>query len=406
MSLEIAAISSVLGILVPLAILFGRFAVRRQRQATLRHLRDTLKHTTGRDASLFPSFEFALQKYGLDPGSADRRPILELVFFGSTAAIFMLLSAAGCSMLLGHAGVGVPNEYRMILGGYQALPLTEPALTNYETLTADVVAIAFLGAYLWSIQYLIRRISVYDLSATSFLRVTGQIILAASTAAIIRHLVGDSAGSEGWTVNVLLAASFLIGFFPSAGLDLLIRRVPQLRIKNLDPDAAKAYRIMPVEMIDGIDSQVSFRLAERDIGDVENLATENPILLCAETPYSFFQVIDWIAQAQLAVEVGPRKFKGLRDIGCRTILSLEAAVGDKDREPSLLAILSEGMSEPPKTLAAHVNGMKANVHVERLCLIHEVLNEAMRDGAVAMDVEGGEDLARGADLSVISMQRG
>jgi hypothetical protein len=397
MQVEVLAISAVLGVLVPLAILFGRFAVRRQRQATLLHLRDTLKRTTGQDAALFPSFEFALQKYGLEPGASKRSSAIEVVFFSCTAGIFMLLSAAGFSMLLGQLGPGRADRYRPVLGGFQSFPLNETAVTNYEMLTVDVIAIAFLGAYIWSIQYLIRRISVFDLSATSFLRITGQIILAASTATVLRHLIGDVTVDAEWSVNVLLCAAFLIGFFPSAGLDLLVRRIPQLRVKNLDKDAVDAFRVMPVEMIDGIDSQVSFRLAERDVIDVANLATENPVLLCAETPYSLFQAIDWIAQAQLASEVGPKKFRQLRDMGCRTILALEAAAANEDKERSLLSVLSQDVADPPKTLAAHVLAMKANPHVQRLCLIREVLDAAMRKGASGVEASHEEKAAETAD---------
>ncbi len=391
MQFQLLAISAVFGILVPLAILLGRFAVRRQRQAALLHLRDTLMRTTGQDAAMFPSFEFALQKYGLEPQAVKRPIALEVAFFGCTAGMFMLLSVAGFSMLIGHVNPGNPDLYRPVLGGFQPFPLNANKVTNYEMLTVDVIAIAFLGAYIWSIQYLSRRVAVFDLSATSFLRIIGQIILATSTAIVVRHLIGDFTVANEWSVNTLLCTAFLIGFFPTAGLDLLVRRIPQLRVKNLDPEAVAAYRAMPVEMIDGIDSQVSFRLAEREVTDVANLATQNPVLLCAETPYSLFQAIDWIAQSQLAVEVGPRKFRQLRDRGCRTILALEAAASNADKERSLLNVLSQDVQDPPRTLAAHVEAMKANPHVQRLCLIREALERAMKRGAAGMEASADED---------------
>jgi len=235
------------------------------------------------------------------------------LFYVFTAIIFMTVSAVGMIMLIGQANPGSQDRFRFVLSGIRTVPVETIEKQNYELETVAVIAFAFLGAYIWSIQYLISRIANSDLSAMSFLRVTAQIILAGATAAVLRHTLPLTKEHSGWE-GVMLLGAFVVGFFPNAGLDYLLQKVPQLRVKRLDPDSYSAFRAMPIDMIDGIDSQVSFRLAERSIVDVENLATENPILLCTETPYSLPQVIDWIAQAQLALEVGPKAYRQLRDL--------------------------------------------------------------------------------------------
>ena len=68
----VPALMVVFSIMVPLAIVAGRYAVRSQRQHTLNDLRRTLENTTGRDAAFIPSFEFALQKYDLTEQSSGR----------------------------------------------------------------------------------------------------------------------------------------------------------------------------------------------------------------------------------------------------------------------------------------------------------------------------------------------
>jgi hypothetical protein len=346
----------------------------------LQNLRKTLKKSTGRDATLIPTFEFALQKYDLNGAASATSSLRTFFFYFATSIIFVMLSWAGFLLLLADFDSSTGSVMRFVLAGL-------PADTgDYQLITKAVVAFSFLGAYIWSIQYLIRRIANFDLSPMSFLRTSAQIILGCATAIVLRHLVAGAAEGD-WTGPVVLLGAFLIGFFPNAGIDYLMRRVPQLRLKQIDPDASAALRAMPVEMIDGIDSQVSFRLAEREILDIENLATENPVLLCAETPYPLLEVLDWIAQAQLALEVGPKAYKQLRDTGIRTIFALEAVRGDPQLEASALKVLYPQDSDRPKNLERRLAAMKAQLHVKRLYEVWAVTTEALCAGTRAPEAE-------------------
>jgi hypothetical protein len=392
-------IGIVLSVSVPISVLFGRFAVKRQRQATLGTLRETLKRKTGRDVALVPSFEFALQKYDMEAPGAGRALPRENLFYAGTALIFVLISWAGVVLLIEPAGAGDPAAVRFVLAGLRAgsvAPDSYANLSGYEMTSVAVISFAFLGAYLWSIQYLIRRVANFDLSPMSFLRASAQIIFACAVAAVFRHFLPAAADATSWTDGLILLAAFLIGFFPNAGFDYLAWKVPQLRVKRIDPDAPDGFRAVPVDLIDGIDAVASFRLAEREIVDVQNLATENPILLCAETPYPLLEVVDWIAQAQLALEVGPRAYRRLRDIGLRTIFALERAQGDPQLEPTVLTILYGAEPGRPQTLAVRVAAMKANLHVLRLYQVWEAVREAFEDDGAA----GGGGAPR-ADMAPI-----
>jgi hypothetical protein len=371
------------GVAIPAAVLAGRFAVKWQRQATLDNLRQTLTLATRRDAALIPSFEFALQKYDVDgnPGKGWRRAWWrELLFYALSAIIFTLLSIAGFVFLLDYKTMDEQWTTPSFLFSGVADLADPKAVLGYQRATAAVISFAFLGAYVWSITYLIRRISNFDLSPMSFLRVSAQIILACATATILRHVLSSFAG-DGFAADVLPLAAFLIGFNPVMGLDYLIQKMPQLRLKSADKDAAEAFRSMPLEMVDGIDSQVSFRLAEREVTDIQTLAAENPILLCAESPYPLATVLDWIGQAQLALEAGPKAYKRLRDVGIRTVFALDEASRDKDMESVAIKALYESNASGPKELTVRLAVMKANPHVFRLFQIRDVVRDADNDAA-------------------------
>ncbi|CAN0502950.1 unnamed protein product, partial [Phaeothamnion confervicola] len=129
------------------------------------------------------------------------------------------------------------------------------------------------------------------------------------------------------TTYLAVLGAFLLGFYPAAGMDYLLKRGQEITIKRPHPDAQAMRYSLPLDMIDGLSNYVQFRLEELEYDEVQNLATANPVLLYVETPYNILEIIDWIAQAQLITAVGPKKTAELRKINVRTIFDL-ARIGD------------------------------------------------------------------------------
>lgn len=363
------AIALILSLGFPWAILFSRYAVKRSRQTTLINLRETLQRGAGADVTILPAFEFALQKYDLDTVKT-RSSLLEVTFYLLTTFLFGVITFSGMYMLItANATVDDPTQIRLALVGLRAAGVQVEeygSLGKYEFSATTVICFAFLGSYLWSLFYLTRRVTNYDLTPMSFLRASQQIVFGCIMALVFYHFIENGHDTSNWANGPLIVGAFFLGFFPGAGFDYISRKLPQFRMKRIDADASAASRSIPVDMIDGIDSLIAFRLAEREITEVQNLAAENPILLCAETPYTLLACIDWIAQAQLILEVGPKAYRQLREIGVRTIFTLEQAQGVPYLEARILNILYNTEKTQAPRLEYRVAGMKANLHVARL----------------------------------------
>lgn len=352
----------VLSLVLPLSIFFGQTTVGNRRLKVIEYLKTCANDIDPASREfMIRSLEFAGARYSSTSDAVSRC----LAYFLPTA-LFVCLSAVGFLALLAVMSMDAFEVRNFVLYGFHAYNSGDFA--GYQSGTALVVAAAFVGAYIWSINYLVLRVANFDLNPLSFLRVASHLLLTIFAACVIRHVFAAMGSAvEGWTIGLLLGAAFLMGFFPNMGIGLLIDRLPErLRVKRPVAQASEIGREFPLDLIDGITPTIKFRLASFDITDVHNLATADPVTLYLESPFGHLEILDWISQAQLLACLGPERFLKCRGANIRDIHGLLAIGRTDDGRKRLRTVLFDDAGATDTDVRRTIDAYTATLHVRRL----------------------------------------
>lgn len=410
------AVLVLFSVLLPTALFFGRGSIRHRRLQYLEIIeKKILNSSSDRNLTLLPMLELLKGRYevpiyaedaNLDIKFEHRRAhrsvrihaigyLMTFLKYSPAVMIFVTLSSIGFYLLF--VALSYPfTEPNLFTLGLKYKNNNFSTVGEYQATTALVVAVGFLGAYIWSINYLILRVANFDLTPLDFLRTGCQIIMTVLIAGVFRHLVA-SASDDDVAESIVMLAAFLFGLFPGLGIATLIDRLPaSFKLKRLDPNSTRISRELPLDMIDGIDGPIKFRLGNYEINDIQTLATQQPIGIFISTPYRLLQIIDWVAQAQLILEIGTENYLKARHVTVRDIRAFVALGGTVEGRAILAPMLFGGRvvaastASPPAegtisdgAVQKKIEGIALQPHVRNLLALSAVFSSDGQDRAAA-----------------------
>ncbi|WP_156652564.1 hypothetical protein [Methylobacterium sp. Leaf86] len=384
-SLAVLTISLLVSILPPLIFFIIRESVKGQRQGIINDLSSVFDSQRVGDMFI-PSFEFVKYKYFIErkPHRNEQQDNFRdssskdySIFAWIVSAIPLILVLFSASLLISGQLIHTISQANiltcLINAQCDAIQLTQDQRASKWIL---VFIAAFAGGYVFLIRSFFRAINNFDLSPASFVGAANNLIVGTTVAllsneALFKPLSSINLGSaENINLNPFpylgLAAAFAIGYFPEVAIRSLITKSKFRGYKKENKSFYEMYTTTPVEIIDGIDTEIRDRLADYHIKSVQNLAAANPLMLFVETPYGVYQIMDWVAQAQLCCSTGPSSLVRLWGLGIRTIFDLERVIFDQDvREEGLIEQVGRVL------LANHILANPSDDSVAKTIISHE-----------------------------------
>ncbi|HEX6405188.1 MAG TPA: hypothetical protein VF003_18845 [Pseudonocardiaceae bacterium] len=177
--------------------------------------------------------------------------------------------------------------------------LWPPGLSTQPSTLLDMLKYAFIGAYAFIVQMLIRRFFQSDLRASAYASAVLRVIVVAITIPVVHQLYPYLSGSGIGPRPSEAVVAFVVGFFPLVAMQALTRTAAFF-LRVFVPTLTTEY---PLSQLDGLNIWYEARLIEEGIEDMQNLATANLVDVILHTKVPVGRLIDWVDQAYLYIHL-------------------------------------------------------------------------------------------------------
>jgi hypothetical protein len=203
-----------------------------------------------------------------------------------------------------------------------AVALTPPFALNGGHLL-NFLRFGFLGAYIFVVQFLIRRFFQNDLKATAYWTATERLVIVPIIVVVLYAVMGYIGADPQQKVRgVDLGLAFFVGVFPLVGfrtINSLVAAAGKQAIPTLEPS-------YPLSDLDGMTIWYEARLLEEGIEDMQSLVTANIVDVMLQTRIPVGRLVDWLDQAHLYLHMAPLPATGILPF----LKSGEAARGQRE----------------------------------------------------------------------------
>ena len=192
-------------------------------------------------------------------------------------------------------------------------PLGPIDISGTPPTPVEALRFGFLGAYVFTLQGLVRRYFQVDLKTHAYVAALARIIVVAALLTALGPALEDQ------PLAVVASFAFLVGMFPEMGIRLLKQAASSIGRKITRIPDEERY---PVTDLDGVNLWSRARLFEEGIEDMQNFTTANLVDLMLNTRVPINRLVDWIDQSFLYIRVTKDDRENLRRLGVRTASDL------------------------------------------------------------------------------------
>jgi len=235
-------------------------------------------------------------------------------------------------------------------------------IQTYQTDTLVSIAFAFFGWTAWTFTAIFDRSRLLLLFPMTFIRLVIRLVVAVIASIVMRHFLADDQTDHFLPLPVL---AFVIGMFPERALSFLTNKFDEfVRANQRSED-------FPLELIQGVNPELTFRFQEIGIVDAESLAQSNPFSIFDASAFPMTEIVDWIAQAQMLLILQEDNYKKIQRENYRNIFDLARLLKSPGGEDQFISLT--GLSLPT---GCRLSCIEASADYQRLLRVYVALGSA------------------------------